>query len=183
MKKPFKIILCVIIAAVFVTIGLLVYINSVNSVNYDSTIPDFKEYNVKDIRNDTRFDVKKLTFASETPIYTDIGKVKGFKFVLKGTHLRYSDMHPQNQYTTMENGTWYSDTPIYFTEYTKNAEGIIIFDGVPYSLYYNANGRPFVKCLETRFNDYFKEDKTYSDFIKCAMHYERRLDDEDLLSS
>ena len=91
-------------------------------------------------------------------------------------------MYPSSQYTDI-NGTWLADTPIYFPQNTKNAEGIIIFDGVPYSLYYDENGSAFVKCLETRFNDYFKEDKSYSDFIRWAKYYTRRLDDEDLLSS
>ena len=51
------------------------------------------------------------------------------------------------------------------------------------SVFGHESGKAFVKCLETRFNDYFKADKPYSDFIRWAKYYTRRLDDEDLLSS
>ena len=187
MKKTLKVILLVSLALIF---SLGIYALYEIFVPYDNTIPEFKEYDVSEIRSGTRFEVKKLEFNLGQVTYTDIGKVEGFKFVFKGPHLRYGDEYPVN-YTSpnwlnindMHKVTHKCDLPAFFTENTENAEGIIIFDGVPYSLYYDESGKAFVKCLETRFNDYFKADKPYSDFIRWAKYYTRRLDDEDLLSS
>ena len=187
MKKPLKIVLVVSIVLV---ICASIYALYEIFVPYDNTIPEFKQYEVSEIRSDTRFEVKELKFNFGQVTYTDIGKVEGFKFVFKGPHLRYGEEYPVNQIShnwqnmnDMYKVTHNCDLPALFTENTENAEGIIIFDGVPYSLYYDESGKAFVKCLETRFNDYFKEDKSYSDFIRWAKYYSRRLDDEDLLSS
>ena len=186
MKKTLKVILLVSLALIF-SIGI--YALYEIFVPYDNTIPEFKEYDFSEMRSDTRFEVKELKFNFGQVTYTDIGKVEGFKFVFKGPHLRYGDEYPVN-YTSpnwlnikdMRKVTHKCDLPAFFTENTENAEGIIIFDGVPYSLYYDESGKAYVKCLETRFNDYFKEDKPYSDFIRWAKYYTRHLDDEDLLS-
>ena len=180
MRKSFIIVLVVV--AVLVSL-ISAYAFYSDSVSYDATIPTFKKYEELGDRGGRTFEVQKLVFLAETPDFTVVGKVKDYKFYVKNTSLRYSSMYPSNQYTTMiKDGTWIADTPIYFTQNTENAEGIIIFDGVPYSLYYNERGKAYVKCLDMRFNDYFKDDKTYNDFMKWAKDYTRRPDDEDLLS-
>ena len=193
MKKSVIVLIAAVLVCLLTVISVLTYNNSLNASNpygsginiyteYDSTIPTFKDYGEPDPKKGAEFEVKKLEIAMDLINYKTVGKVIEHKFRIKATHLRYSHMYPSSQYTD-RNGTWLADTPIYFPQNTKNAEGIIIFDGVPYSLYYDENGRAFVKCLEIRFNDYFKEDKPYSEFIKWAKSYTRRLDDEDLLSS
>ena len=148
-------------------------------------LPEFKYYDVENLRFGRKFEIQKLVIYDKLMVFTPIGLVENYKFHTKGLQPRYSSSYPADEYSTYakaEDTVWESDLPIYFTQNTENAEGIIFFERVPFSFYYDENGEPYVKCLERRFNDYFEKDKTYSDFIEWAKDYKPRLDDEDLLS-
>ena len=98
--------------------------------------------------------------------------------------------HKLNFTGKVETSTYVCSIPDKFWQNVKNdkgetvCEGIIIFEKVPFSFYYNENGEPYVKCLETRFHSYFKEDRSYVEFINFAINYEPvdYVTEEDLLS-
>lgn len=148
-------------------------------------LPEFKHYDVEDLRFGRKFEIQKLVIYDELMVFTPVGLVENYKFHTKGLQPRYSSSYPADEYSAYakaEDTVWESDLPIYFTQNTENAEGIIFFERVPYSFYYNEDGESYVKCLEIRFNDYFKEDKPYDEFIDWAKTLTPRLDDEDLLA-
>ena len=142
------------------------------------------------------FDVLEMKISGTTPIFKDVGEVKGGKIYLPyGVELRYSDGYPEQYYDKKDGkvkitGRFACSVPDNFWQNIKNdkgetvCEGIIVFEKVPFSFYYNEDGEPYVKCLETRFNSYFKEDRSYVEFINFAINYEpvNYVTEEDLLS-
>ena len=154
-----------------------------NSGEY--TLPNFTDEGLR------QFDVHKISVYKDKINFTDIGVLKDGKFHLKGTYLKYGDSRAKNFTGKVETSTYVCSIPDKFWQNVKNdkgetiCEGIIIFEKVPFSFYYNEDGEPYVKCLETRFHSYFKEDRSYVDFINFAVNYEpvNYTSNEDTLSS
>ncbi|MBP3324078.1 MAG: hypothetical protein J6M16_07780 [Clostridia bacterium] len=167
-------------------------ITSSSSENYKLTYvapPKFQKL------GDREFDVLQLTISGNTPVFRDVGEVSKGKFRMEDITLRYSYSRPEYYYDedtglSYYTGRYQSDIPQGFWETTKNengetiCEGVIVFERVPFVFYYNEEGEPYVKCLETRFHSYFKEDKSYVDFVNFAINYEpvNYVTEEDLLS-
>ncbi len=156
----------------------------------DAEIPNFQNL------NDRQFEVQELQVIDNAPSLNSIGEVKNGKIYLPyGNELRYGDSYPEQYYDPKDGkvkvtGRFACSVPDNFWQNVKNdkgetiCEGIIVFEKVPFSFYYNENGEPYVKCLETRFHSYFKEDRSYVEFINFAINYEPvdYVTEEDLLS-
>ena len=152
----------------------------------DRSCPEFKKLNTRE------FDVLELKFDwLKNVAYTDVGDIKDGKFHLNGTYLKYSGSRTNNFTGKVETSAYVCSVPDNFWQNVKNdkgeiiCEGIIVFERVPFSFYYNEDGEPYVKCLETRFHSYFKEDRSYVDFINFAVNYQpvNYSSNEDTLSS
>ena len=152
-------------------------------------LPQFKEMEQR------TFDVLELTFGGDTPKYKRVGEVSNGQFRMKDLYLRFSYSRPEFRYdektnSSYETGRIQSEIPRDFWQNVRNeageivCEGIIVFENVPFSFYYNGDGEPFVKCLEIRFDRYFDEDRSYIDFINFAVNYEYNdyVTEEELLS-
>ncbi|MBE6732112.1 MAG: hypothetical protein E7564_10520 [Ruminococcaceae bacterium] len=152
-------------------------------------LPQFKEMEQR------TFDVLELTFSGNTPKYKRVGEVSNGQFRMNDLYLRFSYSRPESRYDEKTNSSYgtgriQSEIPRDFWKNIRNeageivCEGIIVFEKVPFSFYYNEDSEPFIKCLEVRFDRYFDEDRSYIDFINFAKDYVYidYITEEDLLS-
>ena len=143
----------------------------------EAKLPSFQKL------GDNEFDVIKLTFEDATPVYTDIGEIKEQKLYITEDvtvmPLKMVPEHILNEETKApeKTGRYVSTLNTKMANYFRSKEsggkvkeGLIIFEGFPFLFYFNEKGEAFVKCLYI-FEDYFKNDRSYEDFINFAVNF------------
>ena len=143
----------------------------------EAKLPSFQKL------GDNEFDVIKLTFEDATPVYTDIGEIKDQKLYITEDitvmPLKMVAEHILNEETKVpeRTGRYVSTLNTKMANYFRSKEsggkvkeGLIILEGFPFLFYFNDKGKAFVKCLYV-FEDYFKNDRSYEDFINFAVNF------------
>lgn len=140
---------------------------------------------------DNNLDVLELKFKGNKPEFTDIGEISDGVYRLnKKITVKYVNLVPE--YLRDENGdynktgVYIATAPDYYHSYVKNSdlEGIIIYKKAPFALYYNDDNELYVRSLiKNWYDSYFKEDRSYEEFLNFAVNYEIPEGDSDTLST